>query len=314
MSQRTFWSAADLLAAEFEPPRWAVPDLLAEGLNILGAPPKSGKSYFALHCAVAVPAGGLALGSIQVERGEVVYFALEDPARRLQERLRAALQGSPAPAGLDFATALPRLDKGGVEEIDGWLSNHANPRLVIVDVFARVRRADKSAGNAYQQDYEAVQPLKDVADKHCVAILVIHHTRKQDDPDFMATVSGSYGVTGPADAVLVMKRKRSQAVTELHVTSRDYGERSLALRFDGEYGSFQLLGDEHVMSDLRRRIVELLRKEARPLGPTAVAGMLGEKPNTVKPMMTKMRDDDQIVANGDGMYRLPDAQPQVHAA
>ena len=313
-ARRTSWTAADLMAQEFPPPKFAVPDLIVEGLNVIAAPPKAGKSWFALGVSAAIAAGGVALGSIRVEQGEAVYYALEDPARRLKERLGRVLQGGPVPSGLYFETMLPRLDDGGIEAIDRWLSDHPEARLFTVDVFARVRRSvRKSSATLYDEDYAAVQPLKDVADKHGVAGLVVMHTRKQDDDDFLATVSGSYGVTGPADAVLVMKRKRSQQVTELHVTSRDFEERSLALRFDAEFGAYTLLGDadEVKMGDLRKRIVDVLRKHG-PTGPTGIATLLGENLNTTKSTCVRMRDADQIVAVGGGKYRALDERPNLH--
>src|SRR4051794_1052552 len=81
---RTSWTAADLLGHEFPEIRYAIPNLIAEGLNLLIGAPKLGKSWFAMNISAAVAFGGIALGRIRVERGEVLYLALEDPPRRLK--------------------------------------------------------------------------------------------------------------------------------------------------------------------------------------------------------------------------------------
>ncbi len=93
--RRTSWTSVELLAEVFPDPRWAVAGIVAEGLNLLAGPPKLGKSWFALDIAVAVAAGGKALGHIDVELGDALYLALEDPPRRMQDRTRKVLAGSP---------------------------------------------------------------------------------------------------------------------------------------------------------------------------------------------------------------------------
>ena len=80
-------TAADLMRKTFPEPRWAVSGILPEGLNLLAGKPKKGKSILALNLGVSISLGGLALGQIPVEKGAVVYLALEDTERRLQGRL-----------------------------------------------------------------------------------------------------------------------------------------------------------------------------------------------------------------------------------
>ncbi|MGI8701241.1 MAG: AAA family ATPase [Nocardioidaceae bacterium] len=67
---------------------------------------------------------------------------------------------------------------GGAERICAWLDAHPDARLVIVDVFAKVRGAGIANGNQYEADYTAMSALKRIADHYGVAVLVVHHTRK----------------------------------------------------------------------------------------------------------------------------------------
>ncbi|RJR33823.1 MAG: hypothetical protein C4567_16290 [Deltaproteobacteria bacterium] len=114
-------TAKDLAAKTFAPPRWAIPDLFPEGLIILAGKPKAGKSWLALNVAVAVASGSVALGKIQVDRGGVLYLALEDSERRLQERLSKIITFDSFPEDLHFLTArdFPPLHKGGLEALAG---------------------------------------------------------------------------------------------------------------------------------------------------------------------------------------------------
>ncbi len=232
-----------------------MPDILAEGLNFMAGAPKLGKSWWALGITIAVASGGCALGQIPVERGGVLYLALEDSPRRLKSRLEKMLAGDPAPAGLHFYTEWDRLSEGGAEAIQTWVEEHPAGRLIIVDVLARVRPRVGDRSDRYLADYEAAQPLKTVADKHGLAVVALHHTRKAGAEDFVETVSGTHGLAAAADTILVCKRARGQADATLHITGRDVEEQDLALRFDGGNGTWTLLGDaaEWALSETRRR-------------------------------------------------------------
>src|SRR4051794_6398164 len=148
-----YFTAADLMTATFPEPKWAVPGLVAEGLNLLVGAPKLGKSWLCLGLAVAVASGGRALGKVKVDQGAVLYAALEDPPRRLQGRLQAILGTDPVPDDLHIVTALPRLPDA-TTWLAGWLDMHPSARLVIVDVLRKVRPPNDGRGNAYNEDYD----------------------------------------------------------------------------------------------------------------------------------------------------------------
>ena len=215
-------TAADLMATELPPVRWGVRGVLPEGVTLLAGKPKLGKSWLALGLCVAVAAGGVALGTRQVEQGDVLYLALEDNRRRLQKRLGKMLCG-PAPEGLEIATAWPKLDEGGVEALGAWLGEHPEARLVAVDTLAKIRPRTRGQ-NVYQDDYAALEELLPLAAEHEVAIVVVHHTRKMAAADPLDEISGSTGLTGGVDGVLVLKRDRGKADAVLHVDGRDIEE------------------------------------------------------------------------------------------
>jgi hypothetical protein len=167
---RTAWTADELMAEQFPPVRWAVPGLIAEGVNLLAGPPKVGKSWLSLGLALSVAAGADALGSIPVQAGSVLYLALEDTPRRLQSRMGKILDGRAGPRGLTLATTCPPLPEGGAAAIAGWLDRNPAARLVVVDVFAKVRGRPPMGVSAYDADYAALGYVKALADKYGVAV------------------------------------------------------------------------------------------------------------------------------------------------
>lgn len=298
-------SGVELMSTEFPEPKWAVPGLVAEGVTLLVGPPKVGKSWMALGLALSVAAGGRALGKVQVSAGKVALLALEDTGRRLQHRLRMLLAGEAIPDGLSITTEAPTLDDGLTDALDEL--DTAALRLVIVDVLQRVRPRSGSE-SVYERDYAAVAALKAWSDRHRVPVAVLHHTRKAGSDDFLATVSGSHGLAGAADAVLVMARARNSADATLSITGRDIEEAEHALRFDATRGTWTLLdgpASDYELSDTRRRILDVLREYAEPLGPTAVAEVTGLKVEVVKVRLREMAEADQVLQQGRGRYTAP---------
>lgn len=230
------FQAVELVAESVLEPDWAVPGLISVGLTFLAGQPKLGKSWLAYQLALSVAAGGKAFGIMPVERGEVLYLALEDTRARLKQRLTQLAQGEPVPLGLYLATEWPRWDDGGRNLLDRWLTDHPAARLVIIDTFQKVRSLGKREGNVYAEDYLAGAAVKELADQHNVAILVLHHTRKatkeNGTTDQLEMVSGSNGLAGSADGIIVLARARNKGEAKLFVTGRDVEEQTLDLLFN----------------------------------------------------------------------------------
>lgn len=244
-------NARDLMAKEFPEPRWAIPGLIPEGLTVLAGQPKVGKSWFAIDVGVSIATGAPALGSINVVAGPVLYLALEDPERRLKARLTKRCGAEEPDLGnLDFVTKSAPLPTVA-DSIRSWLDARPAARLVIVDVLRMIRPRTYASSKEYEQDYETLRPLKELADDYAVAVLVVTHTRKQrDEEDRFREVSGSTGLTGAADATIVLEKGRGAEAATFHLTGRDVEERSMALRW-------QSLDARWIIDDLPAELARL---------------------------------------------------------
>ena len=141
----------------------------------------------------------------------------------------SCLLASRAPERLTVETYCESITEGGADRIEEWLGEHPDARLVVVDVLARVRAQVGDRTNRYDNDYAVMALLEDLADRWGVAFLVVHHTRKASSEDFLDSVSGTQGIAGAADAVLVLARSRGNAEAVLKVTGRDVEEAEYAL-------------------------------------------------------------------------------------
>jgi hypothetical protein len=308
-TRRTSWTAADLLTAVLPEPRCAVDDLITEGLTFECGAPKIGKSWLGLGLGIAVAAGGYAFGTIKVEQGDVLYLALEDNPRRLQTRLRMLLGEDSPPEGLYIETEWERFDRGGIERLEAWLDEHPNTRLVVIDVWTRIRPFASNHTDRYQADYEAASTVQALGIRRGVAVLALYHTRKAESSDFVETVQGTFGTAGAADTIIVIKRSRGEADATLHVTGRDVEERELALQFAPETGMWELLGEaaEYTLGETRKVILETVTAHGA-LTPKGVSELTSVGHELAKKTMQRMFVDGQLAADG-GRYSIPFQTP-----
>jgi hypothetical protein len=309
-----------LLKKEFRQMEEVIPGLLPEGLTLLVALPKIGKSWLAMSLSIAVAAGGVALSKVQCEDAkEVLYLALEDSERRLQKRLQRLL--SPFGAGPDssgsgrlhMATEWRNVAAGGIDDLEAWMQQHPETKLIIVDTLQKIR-PPASAGSSrwYENDYDAVQPLKTFADRHPgLALLVVHHSKKSQGDDSINDASGSTGLTGGCDNVYVMRRERGSKSATLIITGRDIEEKSLALLFDPVLCLWSLTQELDLsqtaptVNDSREEVLSLLRENAAGLRTVEIASELNKNESATRMLLSRMVRDGQVIQVDRGLYGLP---------
>jgi RecA-family ATPase len=190
---RKWISLPELMARAYPHVVEVVPGILHAGVTILISSPKLGKTRLMLDMAIAVAQGGTALGKVNVDPGDVLYLCLEDLDQLLQERVRDMLQGDTPPPRMDCASRWSRFDVGVLADLDEWLQAHPEAKLVVIDIFQRVKPLGKGNRNAYETDYEAVAHVLELGKKYLhVAIVVVHHTNRSKHVEhFIDRVNGS---------------------------------------------------------------------------------------------------------------------------
>lgn len=269
--------ARDLEAMVFQPVEWLIDGILPNGLAIIAGKSKIGKSWLVLHIALCVAAGTPIFGRITTKQGGVLYLALEDNRRRLQDRIRKLLGGEETPEPLGLFTEWVTVDDGCFERIDAFCSVNPDCKLVIIDTFGKVRGHPDGRSSVYQQDYRDMAEFKALADKRNIAILLVHHTRKQDASDVLDLVSGSTGLVGAADTIMVLTRPRSSAEGKFIVTGRDIKDDvEQAARFDRETGRWELLGPavEVEQQSTEDKVRAFLHEQKAPRQATEIADAL----------------------------------------
>lgn len=296
-----------LMSMRFDPIRWTVPGYLPEGFSVLAGRQKLGKTWLAIDWSAAVATGGIAMGSVEVEQGDVLYLDLENGQRRIQRRIRTLYpheQSIPHMPGLKWVTDAPALDKGLIDALEDWRLAVQRPRLVVIDVLQKIKPAGKAAMTSYENDYTAWSPLQRWATQNGIAVLGLHHTRKGGADDPLEALSGSNGLSACADTTLVLDRD-GNGIT-LYVRGRDVDEKEDALNFTS--GLWTLRGDAAKvrMTSERQKVLEALKEADAPMSPAEIATASDMKRNNVDRLLGKMAKAGEVLKAKRGRYIHPE--------
>ena len=242
----------ELQERELPPIREPVPGLIVQGLTILGAPPKYGKSWLVLELCLAVAGGERFLG-FATNRCACLYLALEDSQRRLRDRMNRVLHGARSPEGFFCATRALTTDTGLTEQLEGFLEEHPDTGVVVIDTLQKVRGSSFGRDGSYAADYREMGLLKSFADRHRLALILVHHLRKLgDETDPFNRLSGTAAITGAADTMIVLSRDRRGAdTTRLNASGRDIEELELELQFRKDRCRWLSLGSPEDLASKR---------------------------------------------------------------
>jgi hypothetical protein len=291
---------------ETPPVKWAVQDMLPEGLAVLAGKPKLGKSWLALELGISIAEGGIVMGSVPVESGDVLMLALEDNPRRLKNRFRTLLGDEPAPERLYMETQWPRENEGGLEAIAAWLGQHPAARLVVIDTLVRFRAQGGETG--YSQDSASIEGLHTLAKLHGVAILAITHFRKalSEDGDWIDQITGTLGIAGIADTLWGLVRKRGSGAALLRIDGRDVEQGDKALEHDPPQGQWWVIvadnAEEYEMGRETQAVILAMEGIGGPANINTIASLSGKKRATTARLLQRAAKSGLVMSYGNGMY------------
>ena len=133
-----------------------------------------------------------------------------------------------------------------------------------------------------QEDHDAVAGLKALADRHGIAVVVVHHTRKSKGKDHIERVAGSHGLTGAVDNVVSLDRADASGLARLHVEGRNVPKNTFSVRQDQQTKRW-LVNGRNVAEELgqeQRRVFHYLGDNPER-SPAQVAAALGMNRSTV---------------------------------
>ena len=255
-----------LMKQEYAPLKFPVNEILPQGLFILAGAPKIGKSWLILDICRSIAAGD-ELWGYDTTKSDVLYIALEDNHRRLQDRLRKIEHDTPPTEQLNlhFAVSAKGVHDGLVEQVDEFIKENPNTGLIAIDTLEHIRKGetDRRDRGLYSADYSDMQILRTLTNRYDgITLMLIHHTRKMYDADPLFTVTGSTGLTGAVDGIWVLdKEKRAENKAILSVLNRDTKSYAFKLELDEDNCKWQFLGEcEQAEQDEKEQLSQAINK------------------------------------------------------
>ena len=181
-------SMSELLDNVYQSKPPLVDGLLYRGTYLFVGAPKLGKSFLMTQLAYHISTG-TPLWNYPVRKGTVLYLALEDDYRRLQER-SYRMFGTAENESLFFSVSAGQLGSGLDEQLTNFLREHPDTSLIIIDTLQKVREVGGD-NYSYANDYQIITRLKALADSYGICLLLVHHTRKQQSDDKFDMISGT---------------------------------------------------------------------------------------------------------------------------
>jgi hypothetical protein len=297
--EMSFIMTADyILTKDWPEPIWAVPGILPVGFAILAGAPKVGKSWLALQIAQAVAAGGYVLNQ-KVEKGSVLYLALEDSPRRIKGRMKKQQW----PIGLDadfisigdFQKAIGDLNKGGNKKLAAMIEKR-NYRLIVVDTLSRAIKGDQLDAGDMTTD---LTPIQEIAHTYNITILLVDHhkKRKAEAPDAIGDILGSTAKGAMADTILGLYRERGKLGAKLSITGRDVEEKTIELFFE-DTGCWQENNKNNGVTPQQDELQTILRNIG-PVGVSELADTVGRNRGSVYKQLVELEKNGKAKQVGD---------------
>lgn len=133
-------NAETLLYEPLEKPSFVVDSLIPTGLSLFCGSQKIGKSWLMLKLCLCV-SQGIPLWDMPTMEGDVLYLCLEDTFCRIQDRLFRLTDE--ASGRLHFAVASCKLSDGLIVQLEDYLKDYPDSRLIVIDTLQKVRTASK---------------------------------------------------------------------------------------------------------------------------------------------------------------------------
>jgi DNA-binding transcriptional ArsR family regulator len=300
-------SIDEIKTTEWPPPVWAIPDFLPVGLTFLAGKPKLGKSWLLLQVARAVSSSGMLFDKKVDEPGRVLYLALEDNARRLQDRIKKQgwdWRGLP----IDFVTMAEFKNRmgsfleGGAEALAKQIEE-SRYNLVIVDTLSRACFNDPNKNELMAATLAPVQELAMMAN---TALLFVDHHNKSAGAlmDAIGDILGGTSKGATLDTAWGLYRDRGKQEANLAITGRDVEDLNLALEFDTKSGLWHYNGDYYALkiTERRQEYLDLIADLDGSVQVKEVAQNLGVSSSAARQQLSELVNAGHLRMSKKGRY------------
>lgn len=305
---RTVFDLADMFELADAPIDWVIPNLIAAGdKGLIAGPPKSLKTWLALHLARSMILGGAALGESTWNAApgqNVLYVQEEGTVQRWGHRLKTVFDGQEV-AGFStmHRSAMSLLRPYDVSEVIET-AQAVDARAIFLDPLQRIMPGVNE--NDASEQGPAWDAIHRIAGETGAAVFVVHHARKGTGERLtMDAIRGSSRTAGEADLMLIVQRLAEPGTLELFLEGRDLpprpegGEGNLTIKFDPDKPCSMNLAGPRIRlkgptNTTRPAVEAVLQKARRPLAAPDIAVEVERDLTSVNRALNKLLTDGLV--------------------
>jgi len=293
----------------FDDVKWAVHKIIPEGLTVLAGEPKAGKSLMAVDICSAIASGGVAFGQRDCVEGDVVYMSLEDPERRVKERIENQCDLWPGRFKV-LTGGVPQLGKSFYDLLDEMFLLWPEMRCIVVDTMQFIIPPKAPGLSDYEHYYKCLDPLHRWTIENHISIVLITHTTKSltvegDNP--FSKIIGSVAIQGASDAMILLKKNHAKTVKTdeladgfLTINGRELNSETFSLDFDEELLKWTIRGEIKSKDYIKNPNWVLITDCIKPNGsePSEIIRETGLNKSTVRSCLHRMKKAEIIEKKG----------------
>jgi len=251
-------------------PRWLIHELWAAGgVGVVGGHPKSGKTWLGLEMATSVATATPCLGRFHVPApGPALVYLAEDALHSIKERLASlcahrgiGLEALPVHVITSSSLKLDRSDD--IQRLDNTIAALA-PRLLLLDPLVRLHGCDE---NSAQEISRLLDSLRTLQRTHDLAIILVHHTRKNGGARDGQALRGSSDIWAFVDSLVFISQKDHQLVLSVEHRAAPATE-PMVIELAPDPPHLVIVDTPDGAPSLESRLLDLLRIARQPLSRT----------------------------------------------
>ena len=186
-----------------------MPGMIKEGITLVAARDKVGKTFWAMDLAEAIASVVSFLGRTPETPHKCIYFDYENGDAVFKARFKSMEIHDPYNNFIIVDGEANNLSVANgklAEAIEQFAKEDKDAKVFIIDTWRSARGNVKNKGmaNAAEADTELMKPLLAIAKKYHIAIVILHHLRKNNLGSTEDLVSGSNGLSATVTAKIIL--------------------------------------------------------------------------------------------------------------
>ncbi len=316
MSTNNFITSKQLSDMQIKEPTWYINEILPEGITLVIAKPKVGKSALILYLMIQIALNNKIWDTFETQQVKILYLPYDDPMRRLRDRLHRICEAKNI-TDLNLLNSLSVYDKERLKKIsiDGNVQElftsfrDAGYKLIIIDTLNQGVKFAHYDSNVYNNDYQNMSMLKEAADRLGLSIIIIHHEKKGEKTDSIDAASGSAGITAAVDTIWRLTDYDIEKCKKLEIKGKDVESNTYKIQM--EANTFICTLDKTASPELdaihlspeQKEIDEHLKSSDQELSSKDIAYYLNKSQSTVSQILRKLEKKGLAISPHYGKWK-----------